>query len=219
MNFALISSPLSTSETLTPAKGRPALADGVVEGVRGRNSRKLLAKSRTWTEPAPQPAMPMLVAKSRRKFSDEHGFRVFVEAPGAATLNALRAPIDSLRPSLRRRIASIGNRATASDGEIIELGRLAGRMFDHIVVHELPGTGGGRDRETSRLIVKGALQTGARPSNIQVIADECEAASACLRFARSGDLVALLMSDVDEGWRLVRNFKPRRKRPQEPDDF
>jgi len=219
MNFALISSPVTTSETRAPVKGHAATPEGVTEGVRGRNGRKYLPKSTTWTGPAPKSAVSALVAKSRRKVSDEHGFRVFVEAPGTAALNALRAPVDSLKPKLRRRIGSIGCRATASDDEIIESGRLAGRMFDHIFVHELPGAGGTRKRETSRLIVKGALQTGARPSNIQMIADEREAACACLRFARSGDLVALLMSDVDEGWRLVRDFKPRRKRPQQPDDF
>jgi cyanophycin synthetase len=190
-----------------------------MEGVRGRNNRKYLAKSSTWTAPASKPAAPALGAKPRLKINAEHGFRVLVEASSTAALNALRAPIASLKPSLRRRIASVGSRATASDDEIIEMGRLAGRMFDHIIVHELPGTGGGRDGEASRLIVKGALQTGIRPSNIQVIADECESAFACLRFARSGDLVTLLMSDVDEGWRLVRDFRPRWKRPEEPGDF
>jgi hypothetical protein len=217
MNLALISSPPTTSETLSPVKGRAASPENITQGVRGRNNRKYLAKSNAWT--APKPAMPAIVAKSRLKISDEHGFRVLVEAPGAATLNALRAPIASLKPNLRRRIASIGSRAAASCDEIIEMGRLAGRMFDHIVVHELSGSGGGHDRETARLVVKGALQTGVRPSNIQIIADECEAAVACLRFARSGDLVALLMSDVDEGWGLVRDFRPRWKRSEEPDDF
>ena len=211
MNVALISSPLTTSETLAPVKGRVALPEGGPEGMRGRSNRKYLAKSNAWTTPSPQPPTPALVAKSRLKTNDEHGFRVLVEAPGIAVLNALRVPIASLKPSLRRRIASVGSRATASDGEIIEMGRLAGRMFDHIVVHALP--------EAARLIVKGALQTGIRPNNIQVIADESESASACLRFARSGDLIALLMSDVDEGWRLVRDFRPRWKRPEEPDDF
>jgi len=219
MNFALISSPLTTSEALAPVKGRAGSAEGGAEGVRGRNNRKYLAKSSTWTAPSPKPATPALVAKSRLRTNDEHGFRVLVEAPGLAALNALRAPIASLKPSLRRRIASIGSRVAASDDEIIEMGRLAGRMFDHIIVHALPDAGGGRDGEAAHLIVKGALQTGVRPSNIQVIADECESAFACLRFARSGDLVALLMSDVDEGWRLVRDFKPRWKRPQEPDDI
>ena len=219
MNFALIPVPLTTNETIAPLQGRVGLPEVGAGNALGWNSRKYLAKSAGRTAPAPKPSAPTFVTKPRLKIHDDHGFRVIVDAPNSAALNALRAPIASLRPILRRRIGNIGSRANAKDGEIIEMGRLAGRLFDHIVIHELAETGGRPEGEISRLIAKGALQTGVRPSNIQVIATECESAFACLHFARSGDLVVLLMSDVDEGWQLVRDFKPRWKRPEESGGF
>jgi hypothetical protein len=217
MSVALISSPVTTSETIAPLQGRAGLPEGT--GSRGWNGRKFLAKSNTPTTPALKQSAPTLIAKPCLKIHDDHGFRIIVDAPSRAALDALRAPISSLKPTLRRRIGNICSRANSRDDEIIEMGRLAGRLFDRIVIHELAETGGRREGEISRLIAKGALQTGVHPSNIRAIAGECESAFACLRFARSGDLVALLMLDVDAGWQLVRDFKPRWKRRESSDGF
>lgn len=221
MNFALVSAPLTANETIAPLQGRAKLPDvrSDADAGPGWKTRKYLAKSAGHAATALKPATPPFVAKPRLKIHDGHGFRVVVSSPNAAALRALRAPIASLKPILRRRIGNISSRGDLRDDEIIEMGRLAGRLFSHIFVHEPPEPGGRRSGEISRLIAKGALQIGIRPDNIRSIMPENESAHACLRFARSGDLVALLMADVDKGWKLVENFKPRWKRSEEPDEL
>ena len=219
MNFALVSASLTANETIAPLQGKASLPSVGSGAASGWKDRKYLARSAGYAGNALKPATPPLIAKPRLKIHDGHGFRVVVVSATEPALRALRSPIASLKPMLRRRIGNISSRGDLRDDEIVDMGRLAGRLFSHIFIHEPPETDGRRPGEISRLIAKGALQTGARPDSIRSVLPETESATACLRFARSGDLVALLMADVDKGRQLVESFKPRWKRSEEPGEL
>jgi cyanophycin synthetase len=96
-----------------------------------------------------------------------------------------------------------GNRR---DEDIIEFGRVLGRIYDHIVVvdsdprHRSKG-------ETSDLVKKGILETDFPKEQITEILDVREATRAVMEMASSGDLVVLQCDDVEQVLEDVAAYK------------
>ena len=90
------------------------------------------------------------------------------------------------------------------------MGRIAAGVFDTLVFREAPDGRGRPSGEVNTLLTDGALQAGAKSTDIHRIIDERAAAEACLAMARPSDLVVLLPTDVAGVWAQVRAFEPDR---------
>jgi len=112
-------------------------------------------------------------------------------APGAASWSA------NLRVAV---VATAGDRR---DEDMRELGRVAARYFDEVIVREDENTRGRERGEAAALVVEGleeARSAGARVGSIQVVTDEMEAAGRALDRARPGDLVVLCVDHASRVW-------------------
>jgi cyanophycin synthetase len=91
---------------------------------------------------------------------------------------------------------------------MLEAGAIAAATFDEIVFRQRPEGRGRPEGQVMSLLMDGALAAGFPPDRIRCVADEFEAAEACLRMARPGDLVVLTPASVEEIWRKVLAFDP-----------
>jgi cyanophycin synthetase len=89
-----------------------------------------------------------------------------------------------------------------------EMGRIAARTFDIIVLRERPDGRGRPSGEVIRLIAEGVRGAGFPAEHMHSVLDEFEAADLCLRLALPGDLVVLTPASVEEVWAQVLAFRP-----------
>jgi cyanophycin synthetase len=144
----------------------------------------------------------------RLNVHDAHGFRVIVDyAHNAAGLEALGEVIRGLRHRYKRTIGVLSIPGDRRDGDIIELGRIAGGMFDELFFREDPGTRGRPRGEVMNLLQEGAIQGGAAPERVHLIAGEAPATEAALHAAGPGELVVITPTDVNGTWQQVTAFR------------
>jgi cyanophycin synthetase len=104
------------------------------------------------------------------------------------------------------RLAVIATAGDRRDEDMRELGRVAARYFDDIVIREDRNTRGRRRGETSARILEGvedARRAGARAGNAEVVPDEIEATKRALDRSRPGDLVVLCVDYATEVFKVV----------------
>jgi cyanophycin synthetase len=143
------------------------------------------------------------LSPGRLNMIDVRGVSVLVDychnAPG---MQALGDFVDQLAESQAAtselgKVSRIGMIATAGDrrdSDMSELGAIAARYFDVVVVREDEGLRGRRRGETAELIAEGvrsAMADGARCKQLEVIHDEIAATRHCMTRANPGDLVVL----------------------------
>jgi cyanophycin synthetase len=128
-------------------------------------------------------------------------------APGSASWTA------NLRVAV---IATAGDRR---DEDMRELGRVAARYFDEIIVREDRNTRG-RDRgATAALVADGvreAQRRGARAGSVEIVTDEMAAARRALDRSRPGDLVVLCVDYASDVWEELETRRTRSRRPARP---
>jgi cyanophycin synthetase len=98
-------------------------------------------------------------------------------------------------------IATPGDRR---DQDMLELGKVAARYFDDIIIREDRNPRGRKRGETAELILEGvqqAMKAGHRVGNVEIVLDEMEAAKRALSRARPGDLVVLCVDYATEVWK------------------
>jgi cyanophycin synthetase len=140
---------------------------------------------------------------------DGQPFKVIIDyAHNPASLAALGALVERLRPTSQRVLGMVSIPGDRRDDDILEMGRLAGKIFDEIIFREAPDGRGRPTGQVNTLLSDGALQAGASPDRVSRIVDEAEAAEACLRLARPGDLVVLLPTYIEKVWDQVQSFVP-----------
>jgi cyanophycin synthetase len=144
----------------------------------------------------------------RLNVHDAHGFRVIVDyAHNAAGLRALGDVVRGLRHRYKRSIGAVSIAGDRRDEDIVELGRIAGGMFDEIIFREDPYTRGRPRGEIMGLLRQGALQAGATGEHIHLIAGEAEATAAALTAAGPGEMVVITPTDVFACWKQVNEFE------------
>jgi cyanophycin synthetase len=118
-------------------------------------------------------------------------------------------------------VATPGDRR---DEDMRELGRVAARYFDDIIIREDKNPRGRKHGETADLVMEGvreAMRAGHRVGNIEIVLDEMEATRRALRRARAGDLVVLCVDYATEVWKELEARKlqaqPRVMGPEEGD--
>jgi cyanophycin synthetase len=106
--------------------------------------------------------------------------------------------------SANLRLAVIATPGDRRDDDIRELGRVAARHFDDVIVREDRNPRGRKPGETAELVLEGVLETmraGGRAGNVEVILDEMDATRRALDRSRPGDLVVLCVDYATEVWR------------------
>jgi len=108
------------------------------------------------------------------------------------------------------KVAVIATPGDRRDEDMRELGRVAAKYFDEIVIREDQNLRGRKPGETASHIVEGvreAVKAGARMGNVEVILDEMEATKAALDRSRPGDLVVLCVDYATEVWQELERRK------------
>jgi cyanophycin synthetase len=164
-------------------------------------------------------------APGRLNVFELDGMKVILDyAHNAAGLETLGNFVDRLaadsalaeRPGEASRAANlvVGVVATAGDRrdeDMRQLGRVAARHFDIVIVREDKNPRGRERGETAQLVVEGvrqAIEEGhARAGTVEIVLDEMEAARKALDRARPGDVVVLC---VDYATEVYKELEKRR---------
>ena len=163
-------------------------------------------------------------APGRLNVFDLEGVKVLVDyAHNAAGLETLGDFVERLtsdapggRPgetswSANLRVAVVATAGDRRDEDMRELGRVAARHFDDVIVREDRNTRGRERGETAGLILEGVREAmalgGTRAGSAEVVLDEMEATRKALDRSRSGDLVVLC---VDHATEVFREIESRR---------
>jgi cyanophycin synthetase len=105
--------------------------------------------------------------------------------------------------SANLRVAVVATAGDRRDEDMRELGRVAARYFDEVIVREDVNPRGRERGETGALVMEGIEQArsqGARVGNARVVTDELEACRSALDRSRPGDLVVLCVDRAAEVW-------------------
>ena len=163
-------------------------------------------------------------APGRLNLFDLDGVKVLIDyAHNAAGLEKLGEFVERLtsdpKPGPRAgaaswnanlRVAVVATAGDRRDEDMRQLGRVAGRYFDDVIVREDRNTRGRARGMTAELIVEGvrdAMTQGARAGNVEVVPDEMDATRRALDRSRPGDLVVLC---VDYATDVYKELERRR---------
>jgi len=135
---------------------------------------------------------------------DEHPFRVIMDyGHNPAALEHMADLVGKLRPSHRRVIGVLSGPGDRRDQDIIELGKLAGRMFDDLVIKEDGSLRGRKQGEAPALLREGALSGGLDPQRIYMLGSELKAVDFALGLAQPNDLVVVFADQVTAVWKRI----------------
>jgi cyanophycin synthetase len=119
-------------------------------------------------------------------------------------------------------VATPGDRR---EEDMRELGRVAARYFDDLIIREDKNTRGRKPGETAQFVLEGvrqAMNHGARAGSVDIVLDEMEATKRALDRSRPGDLVVLCVDYATEVWKELEGRKslahPRALPPRESGD-
>jgi cyanophycin synthetase len=154
------------------------------------------------------------MAPGRLNLFELNGFRVIVDyAHNPHALEALGTFVDALaEPSAGgsspvvtgRRIAVVATAGDRRDRDIDELGRVAARHFDHVIVREDANTRGRERGATGAVLeagVRAAMAEGARCQAVETVLDELDATRRALEIGVPGDLVVLCVDHANDVWK------------------
>jgi cyanophycin synthetase len=105
--------------------------------------------------------------------------------------------------SANLRVAVVATAGDRRDEDMRELGRVAARYFDEVIVREDVNPRGRERGETGSLVMEGieeARSLGARVGHAVIVTDELEACRSALDRSRPGDLVVLCVDRAAEVW-------------------
>jgi cyanophycin synthetase len=156
-------------------------------------------------------------APGRLNLFELDGMKVLVDyahnAAGLATLGDFVERMTSGQPlaapgaaswSANLRVAVIATPGDRRDEDMRELGRVAARYFDEIIVREDRNLRGRKPGETAEHIMEGvreAMSAGAHVGHAEVVLEEMDAARRALDRSRPGDVVVLCVDYATEIWK------------------
>lgn len=168
------------------------------------------------------------MAPGRLNMFELDGYRVVVDyAHNAPAVEALGNFVDRLaEPSTSsgralvsgRRIGVIATAGDRRDADIRQIGRVAARYFDSIVIREDANNRGRPRGGTAALIeegVRAAMAQGARCAEVVTIVDEMEATRHALDAGREGDVIVVCVDYANNVWKELQR---RQHGDASPDD-
>jgi len=167
------------------------------------------------------------MAPGRLNMFELDGYRVIVDyahnPPAVAALGEFVDRLAEPSPGGRQALVTgqrIGVMATAGDRrdeDIVELGQIAARHFDTIVIREDTNTRGRARGETAALIERGVragMAAGARCAAVETVLDEIEATRYALDLGRAGDLVVVCVDHANDVWKELQRRQHGAASPQ-----
>ncbi len=155
------------------------------------------------------------MAPGRLNMFELDGYRVIVDyAHNPPAIDALGQFVGSLTEPTPggaralvtgRRIGVIATAGDRRDEDIVEIGRIAARHFDQIIVREDENNRGRPRGQTAQLIERGvrsAMEAGeARVTDVETHLDEMEATRHALDNASPGDVIAVCVDHANDVWK------------------
>jgi cyanophycin synthetase len=108
--------------------------------------------------------------------------------------------------SANLRVAVVATAGDRRDEDMRELGHVAARHFDDVIIREDRNTRGRKRGETATLILEGVhegMARGARCGHVEVVLEEMEATRKALDRSRPGDLVVLCVDYATEVYKEI----------------
>jgi cyanophycin synthetase len=108
--------------------------------------------------------------------------------------------------SANLRMAVVATPGDRREDDMRELGRVAARYFDDVIIREDEHTRGRQRGETAAMVMEGvqeAMRAGARAGSAEILIDEMEAVRKALSRSRPGDLVVVCVDHADRVWREI----------------
>jgi cyanophycin synthetase len=102
------------------------------------------------------------------------------------------------------RVAVVATPGDRREEDMREVGRVAARHFDDVIVREDEHTRGRQRGEAAAFVMEGlqeAMRAGARAGSAEVVLDEQEAVRRALSRSRPGDLVVVCVDHADRVWK------------------
>jgi cyanophycin synthetase len=101
-----------------------------------------------------------------------------------------------------RRIAVIASPGDRRDEDMRELGRVAARLFDIIIVREDANKRGRQRGEIAGRVIEGVrAESDGRVQHSEIVVDEAPAIEAALKLAKPGDVLLLCVDKPADTWR------------------
>jgi cyanophycin synthetase len=154
------------------------------------------------------------MAPGRLNMFELDGYRVIVDyAHNPPAVEALGQFVDALTeptPGGRlplvsgRRIAVVATAGDRRDEDIRDVGAVAARYFDTIIVREDVNTRGRARGETAALIetgIRASMDAGARCQSVETELDELDATRRALDMGAAGDVVVVCVDRANEVWK------------------
>jgi cyanophycin synthetase len=91
-----------------------------------------------------------------------------------------------------------------------ELGRVAARYFDDVIVREDYNLRGREPGETARIVVEGVkegMKHNGRVRNVDIVLNEMDSIQAALARSRPGDVVVLCVDKPAEVWHHLEGLR------------
>jgi cyanophycin synthetase len=154
-------------------------------------------------------ATSFYLTPGRLNVFDEHPFRVIVDyAHNPAAIEALSDLVQRLRPNYRRVIGVVAAPGDRRDQDIREVGAIAGKTFDLLVLKEDNDRRGRKEGTIAALLHEAAREAGMRPDRMITVLDELEAVRHALSLAEPDDLVVVCADEITAVWKEVIYYKP-----------
>ncbi len=107
-------------------------------------------------------------------------------------------------------ISGVGDRR---DEDITECGKIAGRMFDHIIVRSEKHLRGRTEEEINNLVISGIQQSGKAVS-YEIIPKEIEALKHAISLAEEGTFITALSDVVNNAIELVQEYQSKEQQEE-----
>jgi cyanophycin synthetase len=106
-----------------------------------------------------------------------------------------------------QRLGVVGGPGDRRDEDLIELGEIAARIFDRIIVKEDDDKRGRADGEVADLILKGIVQTNPNV-RVETILSEVQALETALNEVERGGLVVIFPESVSRAIEIIQKRHP-----------
>lgn len=104
-----------------------------------------------------------------------------------------------------RLIGIIGTPGDRNDLSVREVGAVAGKAFNQVIIKEDKESRGRKQGEISRLLQEGALSSGMDPSAITFIREEEKALQKAIQKAKAGDIIVVFYEDLDGITKVIKD--------------
>ncbi|RFB88783.1 cyanophycin synthetase [Rhizobium leguminosarum bv. trifolii] len=149
----------------------------------------------------------------RLNIIERDGFKIIVDyAHNPEGLRALGSLVDKLKAEHARCIGVIGIAGDRRDQDIVEMGTLAGRLFDRLILKEDDDPRGRPAGEAAAILMEGARRAGTPLADMEIVLSERRAVDKALAQALPNDLIVIAADDIGRVWHQVSRPGRRRKK-------